>query len=49
MTLDIIENILGLLERTTLTGKEVPLFNKVVGSLLEERQNLIKKLQETQQ
>lgn len=49
MNIEIIENILGLLERTSITGKEVPIFNKVVGALLEERQNLIKKLQETPQ
>lgn len=41
MTPEIIENILALLERTQLSWKEVPIFNKVVSTLLSERENLL--------
>lgn len=42
MTPQIIANILGLLERVQLTGREVPAFNEAVGSLLQEREILLK-------
>jgi len=41
MSPEIIENILALLERVQLSGKEVPVFNRVVTTLLSERDKLL--------
>jgi len=42
MTPEIISNILALLERVDLKGKEVPAFNRVLSALFKEKENLEK-------
>ena len=46
MTPEIIVDTLAFLERAQLTWREVPTFNRVVASLLSERDLLIKKEEE---